>query len=419
MSYTKTNWKNGDVISEQGLNNIESGIANIDTVVTEINTKVTAIAEDLKTLGESVKTNVATVAQIGEELKTLGSTVTGNTEKVTKVTEDLSTLGESVKTNSDMVTKVTSSLDGLAKSITQLNASIVGMPARMTEVEAAIAELKKNNVVPVPDVNQGFNDESADAVVEKVAINAGKTSISAKSIALKGTTAESAHTALTAKESVALTGVKTTGTLERKVSNAAWSVNTDDVVTIRDCDFGQTGYNCVEIGLTKTAPRLVTIDNCKFGDASNNSILVFATQNNAVINVTNCKFGSISDMIRLSNRTNATGVVVNIVNCEITALDANKQWPLIICQDYMAGTGEQIKAANRFGPEKITINIINTKVGGKLITLPEDMSVMGTGKEGNLCTVWNNYENSTSESTAAEAFVPYGDGSRYPKINVA
>ncbi|MDY2700425.1 MAG: hypothetical protein SOV61_12880, partial [Lachnospiraceae bacterium] len=295
----------------------------------------------------------------------------------------------------------------------------VGMPARMAEVESAVAELKKSNVVAVPDVSKGFNDVTADAVVEKAEIAAGKTTIVAKTIALKDTTAESAHTALTAKESVALTGVQTSGKLDRSVSNAAWSINTDDTVTIRDCDFSQTGYNCVEIGLSKTAPRLVTIDNCTFGDASNNSILVFATQNNAVINVTNCKFGRISDMIRLSNRTNATGIVLNIVNCEIEALDANKEWPLVLCEDYLAATGDEVKAANRFAPEKITINIINTKVGGQLVTLPEDMSVMGTATDGNLCTVWNNYENSTSASVAVSATVPYGDGSRYPKINVA
>lgn len=56
MAYTKKNWKSGDTITEQALNNMEQGIAAADAKNTEQDGKITALED---------KTGEATTAKAG------------------------------------------------------------------------------------------------------------------------------------------------------------------------------------------------------------------------------------------------------------------------------------------------------------------------------------------------------------------
>lgn len=388
MSYTKNNWSRGDVISSAKLNNIESGI-------------------------ETIATNTDSIV---EQLTTA-------VEQIANVASDITNIKSSIeKTNSSVASLKDSVGDSLAdagKKVAVHDIDLASLNNKLDLLVDKINKLSKNNVDVVTELTESYSNVDKDFVAEEVAIPSGKLDVTAKTIELAGSTAESAHVGLTASGDIVMTGVVTSGELAKSVSNAGWSINTSETVTIKDCDFSQSSYNSVEIGLSDTAPKNVVIENCKFGDTSNNSILVFATANDATVTVKNCKFGNVSQVLRLSNRTNATGVTVNMIDCEIESTDSDLQWPMILCQDYMSGTGADIKAANRFAKEKITINIINCKKAGKLITAPEDIaSVCNSKDENGLIVVYNNYENSTSASKASADIVDYGDGSRYPTLNI-
>ena len=401
MAYTKNNWARGDVITSAKLNNIETGIANIASTTDTINDAVNTIST-----------------------------------KIDNITTSIEAIGAATTTNGDAVTTLNTTVDNISSSLTSLNEGVNGLNAAVTAGDSKadvkigilestiqlltekLAKLSKTNVDKVETLTANYTDTEKDFVGEGVAIPAGKLDVTAKTIELVGGTAESAHVGLKATDDVVLTGVVTSGNLAKNVSNAGWSINTDETVTIKDCDFSQTGYNSVEIGLNNTAPKNVLIENCRFGNTSNNSILVFATADNATITIRNCSFGRVSQVLRLSNRTNATGVVVNLINCTIEATDSDLQWPMILCQDYMADTGANIKAANRFAPEKITINIINCEKAGQVITAPASMAeVCASGDEKGLIVVYNNYENATAANAAAAAIVAY-DATRYPTLNV-
>ena len=168
-----------------------------------------------------------------------------------------------------------------------------------------------------------------------------------------------------------INNLRAVGTLTAKeqktqFGNAQYSINTSEDVVIKNCTFGLNGYNCLEIGLAAgiTPPKSVTIENCDFsGILSNNAICIFGTQDNAVINIKNCHFHQISNLLRLSNRTNATGVVVNIEDCTVDAYEEYLQWRgLFLFENYTDKTQEAVDENNRFGPDKITMNIRNVKV---------------------------------------------------------
>lgn len=401
MAYTKNNWARGDVITSAKLNNIETGIATIaattDTIndsVNTISTKIDNITTSIESIGEAATNNGAAVS-------TLNTTVEGISSNLTSLNDSVGGLNAAINTgDSKADVKI-----GILESTIQL----------LTE---KLAKLSKTNVETVETLTTTYTDAEKDFVGEGVAIPAGKLDVTAKTIELVGGTAESAHVGLKATNDVVMTGVTTSGNLATGVSNAAWSVNTDETVTIKNCDFSQTGYNCVEIGLGNTAPKNVLIENCNFGNLNNNSILVFATADNATITIRNCSFGRVSQVLRLSNRTNATGVTVNLIDCTIEATDSNLNWPMILCQDYVAGTGADIKAANRFAPEKITINIINCEKAGQVITAPASMAeVCASGDDKGLIVVYNDYENATAANVAAAAIVAY-DATRYPALNI-
>ena len=208
-------------------------------------------------------------------------------------------------------------------------------------------------------------------------------------------------------------GMSISGSFPKTNGNTVVSVNNSDYVIFRDLVFNATEvYNGIEIGLNSTnLPKNVIFDNCKFlGNFSNNAILIFGTQNNAVINISNCYFEHVSNCIRLSNKSNST-CTVNITNCRCDHWDTDPLWSgMLICQDYTSGSAEDEVTNNLFASSKITINVSNfTTPSGKKLTAPDDMStICGSGDENQVFYVWSNYSNTT----------PYGDGSRYPTINI-
>ena len=292
-------------------------------------------------------------------------------------------------------------------------ADVDGLLFRVGRMEDKVAALEKTNTEPVAaEAANALNltDATKDYVVSGDIAKAA--AISGKTVTLKDVTVNGATLALNAEKDVELKSVNLTGTYPSDKGKVIKNDNAE-YVTVKDSTFdASAAYNMVEIGLDGTTlPKGVLIENCKFtGNYTNNAILVFGTQDNAVININNCYFEHVSNVLRLSNKTNAKNVTVNITNCKCDHWDTNPQWAgLLICQDYTSGNTEKAEENNLFAPDKITINVSNLITpDGTLLAAPKDMAtIAGSFDDKQVFYLSDNYRGS----------VAY-DAAKYPAINI-
>jgi len=212
-------------------------------------------------------------------------------------------------------------------------------------------------------------------------------------------------------ENLKAVGTLTAAQQKSRYKNAQYSLNTPEEIVIKDSSFGLNGYNCIEIGLNNSIipPKKITIKNCNFtGNLTNNAILIFGTQDNAVINIKDCTFAKVSNMLRLSNRTNATNVTINIENCEVTEYESNLQWrAIILYENYTDTTPEAAEKNNRFAPSKIRINIKNLTSNGVKIEPTSLADVTNTGLESQIFVWCQDYLTDT---------IPQYNSTKLPKI---
>lgn len=300
----------------------------------------------------------------------------------------------------------------LANTATKIDLDV--MVSRLIAVENRLGEVEKTNIEIVPATNDALSlsDSTKDYIIANdIVKNAG---IVGKSVTIKNAKVTgNAILTLSAEKEIALNSVELVGEYPTN-SGSVVRINNGEYIVIRDAEFNaKSGYNLLEIGLSgNELPKSVLIENCRFtGKYKNNAILIFGTQDNAIININNCYFEDVSNCIRLANKTNAKNVVINITNCVCDKWDTADKWAgLILCQDYTSGSMEAEKVNNLFAPEKIIINISNLTVpGGNILMPPSNPSeICGTlDAKTQVIYVWNNKENS----------VPYSVD-RYPKVNV-
>lgn len=301
-----------------------------------------------------------------------------------------------------------SDVDGLKSTVDSLSATIEILQSKLEALSKTNVE-----VVEIAGGEVGMNDATKDYVISG-SVNK-TTAITGKSIAMNGVTvSDDARLKLNA-EDVELKGMSFVGDFPKETSNSVVNVNESEFVVFKDVVFdSQNVYNGVEVGLsskTKYAKNIL-FENCKFtGDFSNNAILVFATQDNAVITLNNCHFDKVSNALRISNKMNAKGVVVNINNCTVDQWDTRAPWQgFLILEDYTSKSDEEALANNLFAPEKITINFNNLVYQGKKV-MPEDVaSVCGTKDENQVVYV-------CIDSASDGNYVVAYDKNRYPTIN--
>lgn len=285
--------------------------------------------------------------------------------------------------------------------------------SKIAELEQKILNLSKTNIVEETiSADTNYNQPDADLVITggDQAITE-KTDIVAKSISLNQATAENAVlSAVASSGSISMQNFSNSGDLPKSTSNAAVKLNSNDTVIINKSNFGQTGYNSVEIGLNNTAPKSISIDGLDFtAPLSNNAILIFAHAKDAVINISNCHFADVSNALRLSNRLNVPATV-NIVNCTVDKWDSRDKWAgFLIMEDYTSNTAEDAIAAKRF--TNLTINFVNVKgPGGKLIKPDDVASICGTSNAAQqVIYVYHD---------ADDEVKPYSSG-LYPKMTFA
>ena len=290
--------------------------------------------------------------------------------------------------------------------------NIEQLVSRMTAVEEQLSALKKTNVVPVVmDEEANLNQADADLVLTAAETPVtGTTTVVAKSVDVKSLSGENTDIKFTTTGDFGASNINLEGDLPKSTSNAQLKIQSPEYVKITNSVLNQTGYNTIEIGLDSGTlpPKNIIIDNIDFtATMTNNAILIFGHQDDAVITISNCHFASVSNAVRISNRLNKRGTF-NFINCTCDKWDVNPTWAgFVICQDYTSGSKEAEESNNLFAPDKITINFINCYgPHGKIMAdNPED--VCGTGNsDTQVLYVWNSYGET----------VGY-DASRYPTVN--
>ena len=197
---------------------------------------------------------------------------------------------------------------------------------------------------------------------------------------------------------IVINDFKSNGTLtaaehKSQFGNAEISINAPSAdVLIKNSTFNQDGYNCIEIGLTANIepPKNVVIENCDFSATyTNNAILVFGTQDNAVISISNCHFKSVSNMLRLSNRTNAKNVTVLITDCTVDKWDSDPKYAgCIILEDYTSKNMEEFTESSRFSKDKLSIHVKNLVHAGKRVAPDEVIPLINCNNPNQLAYIY-------------------------------
>lgn len=301
-----------------------------------------------------------------------------------------------------------SDVAGLSNTLEALNATV-----QILQSKVDVLTKTNTEVVSVDGSAGELKDSSKDYIVSG-SINENA-EIVGKSISLKSIkVSDNARLKLNAGD-VEAKDLNISGSFPKANGNTVISVNNAEFIVFKDMVFDASEvYNGIEIGLASNSvlPKNILFDNCKFqGEFSNNAILVFGTQDNAIITLNNCYFEKISNALRISNKMNAKGVVVNINNCTVDQWDTRAPWQgFLILEDYTSKSDEEALANNLFAPEKITINFNNLVYQGKKV-MPEDVaSVCGTKDENQVVYV-------CIDSASDGNYVVAYDKNRYPTIN--
>lgn len=294
-----------------------------------------------------------------------------------------------------IISKINTQIESLYQTVNDLKSNIPILSAKVELLESKVDNLEKSSseVVETYDGSQELNDEAKVYSISNANIT-NSPSITAKSVILNDSTLTNNARMQIKAENVNINNLQVTGDFPKSTSNSVININDTENIIFKDMTFNSSDvYNGIEIGLSSDnskLPKNIIFDNCRFeGSFSNNAILIFGTQNNATITLNNCYFEKVSNALRLSNKSNASGVTVNIINCTVDEWDSNTLWSgFLICEDYTNTESEaQAEEANLFSPEKIKVNFINLIHNSKKILPSDIVSVCGSKDENQVVVV--------------------------------
>lgn len=167
--------------------------------------------------------------------------------------------------------------------------------------------------------------------------------------------------------------------------NCGINIQSEDSVIISNVTLTEeacagTRYNAIEIDLdNKVGARYIDIDGLNIeGGLSNNGILIFNVQDDAVINIKNVHMKKCSNPIRFSNGLNAKNVTINIENMTVDEWDSSEAWRgLLILEDYTSANAAQAYERNLFAEDKVTVNIKNLVHAGQKVMPTSDEEIFG------------------------------------------
>lgn len=344
--------------------------------ITEVNTNLEAEIEARSTADTQLQNNLQVEATTAREAEKANADAI--VAEVSRATE------KEAEIEANQIAYV-SDVAGLSNTLEALNATV-----QILQSKVDVLTKTNTEVVSVDGSAGELKDSSKDYIVSG-SINENA-EIVGKSISLKSIkVSDNARLKLNAGD-VEAKDLNISGSFPKANGNTVISVNNAEFIVFKDMVFDASEvYNGIEIGLTSNPvlPKNILFDNCKFqGEFSNNAILVFGTQDNAIITLNNCYFEKISNALRLSNKSNASGVVVNINNCTVDQWETRAPWQgFLICEDYTNKTEEEVNANNLFGDGKITVNFNNLVHAGVKINPADPASVCGTKNESQVVMV--------------------------------
>lgn len=193
--------------------------------------------------------------------------------------------------------------------------------------------------------------------------------------------------------SIKLTNIVLNGGIKTSNSNI-WNLDQSTNVEIKDCEFNLSGYNGIMIGQNHKGilPKTINIENCNFnldaGTFKMFALNIFATQDDAIVNIKNCNFKNVTSCIRFGNSTAASGVIVNIEDCHFGNNDIDvENGGFMSFENFQSASEYPVPQklenesdadyakrkclamlqyddeVNRFGNGKMTINFINCTFG--------------------------------------------------------
>lgn len=351
-----------------------------------------ALLEDLETKAAELQDNInlkASQSDLEAYMSATDTKVSELEEKIGNVPTKVSELENDAnyQSASQVDARIQEVVDvaGLSNTLEALNATV-----QILQSKVDVLTKTNTEVVSVDGSAGELKDSSKDYIVSG-SINENA-EIVGKSISLKSIkVSDNARLKLNAGDAEAK-DLNISGSFPKANGNTVISVNNAEFIVFKDMVFDASEvYNGIEIGLASNSvlPKNILFDNCKFqGEFSNNAILVFGTQDNAIITLNNCYFEKISNALRLSNKSNASGVVVNINNCTVDQWETRAPWQgFLICEDYTNKTEEEVNANNLFGDGKITVNFNNLVHAGVKINPADPASVCGTKNESQVVMV--------------------------------
>ena len=349
-----------------------------------------ALSEDLETKAAELQDNInlkASQSDLEAYMSATDTKVSELEEKIGNVPTKVSEFENDAnyQSASQVDARIQEVVAGLSNTLEALNATV-----QILQSKVDVLTKTNTEVVSVDGSAGELKDSSKDYIVSG-SINENA-EIVGKSISLKSIkVSDNARLKLNAGD-VEAKDLNISGSFPKANGNTVISVNNAEFIVFKDMVFDASEvYNGIEIGLASNSvlPKNILFDNCKFqGEFSNNAILVFGTQDNAIITLNNCYFEKISNTLRLSNKSNASGVVVNINNCTVDQWETRAPWQgFLICEDYTNKTEEEVNANNLFGDGKITVNFNNLVHAGVKINPADPASVCGTKNESQVVMV--------------------------------
>lgn len=349
-----------------------------------------ALSEDLETKAAELQDNInlkASQSDLEAYMSATDTKVSELEEKIGNVPTKVSELENDAnyQSASQVDARIQEVVAGLSNTLEALNATV-----QILQSKVDVLTKTNTEVVSVDGSAGELKDSSKDYIVSG-SINENA-EIVGKSISLKSIkVSDNSRLKLNAGD-VEAKDLNISGSFPKANGNTVISVNNAEFIVFKDMVFDASEvYNGIEIGLASNSvlPKNILFDNCKFqGEFSNNAILVFGTQDNAIITLNNCYFEKISNALRLSNKSNASGVVVNINNCTVDQWETRAPWQgFLICEDYTNKTEEEVNANNLFGDGKITVNFNNLVHAGVKINPADPASVCGTKNESQVVMV--------------------------------
>ena len=397
--------------------------SEVDEKVASIDLSGLASKEEL-TSGLALKADkdelTSSVSDINSTLETKASKVdvealteTVNTKaNKAELTTEVEGLNGSINLKADK-----SELNSVKQTAISASGSAESALTRLTALEERVSQLSKTSIEPVTIETTEpttLSDTTKDYVISGNV--AATLSATGKSVDLKGVTVTNdARVKVSAAEETRMIDTTITGEFKKSSGNTVVAISNSETITFRNMNIDATLYNCIEIGLSgdKLAKNIL-FENCNFrGNFTNNAVSIFGTQAGAIVNFNNCYFEHVSNVLRLSNRTN-TSMTVNFTNCSCDHWDTTPQWTgMIICQDYTSPL-DKVEENNLFAPEKIVINIYNFRMpnGEMMQPIAEEDMPLACG----------------SQITGKQLFYVYTDKddtvhpyvkSRYPTFNIA